>query len=83
MTVVWSRRLYGPRAMAFSAWLFALGPNLLAHGSLVTMEMPLVAGMTGAFFLFWRFLRDRPAARLLGGRGASRGWRSRASSPPC
>lgn len=72
LTVGWSRRLYGPRAMAFSAWLFALGPNLLAHGSLVTMEMPLVAGTTGTFFVFWRFLqnsgrRDFWAAALLSG----------------
>ena len=40
LTAWWSRRLYGPRAMTLAAWFFALGPNLLAHGSLVTMELP-------------------------------------------
>ena len=52
----WSRLLYGPRAMALSAWLFALSPNLIAHGGLVTMEMPVMAAITGMLFLFWAFL---------------------------
>ena len=56
LTAWWSRRLYGPRAMALSAWFFALGPNLLAHGSLVTMELPLLAAGTAVFLCFWRFL---------------------------
>lgn len=58
LTVAWSGALYGPRAMAFAAWLFALSPNLLAHGALVTMELPLVASTTGVFWLFWHFLRS-------------------------
>ncbi|HEX8202955.1 MAG TPA: glycosyltransferase family 39 protein [Isosphaeraceae bacterium] len=61
-TAAWSRRLYGPRAMALAAALFALSPNLLAHGALATMELPLLACTTGVFFLFWEFLRTgRPA----------------------
>jgi 4-amino-4-deoxy-L-arabinose transferase-like glycosyltransferase len=43
--------------MALSAWLFALEPNLLAHGGLVTMELPLVACTTAICFLFWHFLQ--------------------------
>jgi 4-amino-4-deoxy-L-arabinose transferase-like glycosyltransferase len=63
LTAAWSRLLYGPRAMAAAAWLFALSPNLLAHGALVTMELPLVAGTVATFLLFWRFLQanDRRA----------------------
>jgi 4-amino-4-deoxy-L-arabinose transferase-like glycosyltransferase len=52
----WSRRLYGPRAMALAAWLFALSPNLIAHGGLATMELPLLASTTCTLFLFWTFL---------------------------
>jgi Dolichyl-phosphate-mannose-protein mannosyltransferase len=59
ITVWWSRRLYGPCAMALAASLFALSPNLLAHGSLMTMEMPLIAATVGVFFLFWSFLTQR------------------------
>lgn len=56
VTVHWSRRLYGSRAMLFAAWLFALSPNLLAHGSLTTMEMPVVAAWVGACYCFWLYL---------------------------
>lgn len=60
-TSLWARWLYGPRAMAMAAWLFALGPNLLAHGALATMEMPLVGASAGVYLFFWRFLEhDRP-----------------------
>lgn len=57
-TTFWSRQSYGPRAMTLAAWLFALSPNLLAHGALITMEMPLVAATTAMFYLFWRFLEN-------------------------
>jgi 4-amino-4-deoxy-L-arabinose transferase-like glycosyltransferase len=57
ITAAWARWLYGPRAMAMAAWLFALGPNLLAHGPLATMEMPLLVCTTAMYALFWRFLR--------------------------
>ncbi len=58
-TTVWARLLYGPRAMVCAAWLFTLSPNLLAHGAIATMEMPLVACSTGVFFSFWRFLQTQ------------------------
>jgi len=72
LTATWSRLLYGPRAMALAAALFCLSPNLLAHGSLVTMELPLLACTTGIFLLFWRFLQTSDerlfwAAAALGG----------------
>jgi 4-amino-4-deoxy-L-arabinose transferase-like glycosyltransferase len=66
LTACWSRRLHGPRAMALAAWLFALSPNLLAHGGLVTMEMPLTAAAAAAFLLFWRFLRTGNRGEFLG-----------------
>ena len=58
LTTAWSRRSHGPRAMALAAWLFALSPNLIAHGALATMELPLVAGITAMFWFFWRFLES-------------------------
>lgn len=58
VTAAWSRSLYGPWAMAASAWWFALSPNLLAHGALLTMELPIVAAWGASFFLFWRFLES-------------------------
>jgi 4-amino-4-deoxy-L-arabinose transferase-like glycosyltransferase len=62
-TAAWARRSYGPRAAILASWLFALSPNLLAHGALATMEGPLVACVAAMLFLFWRFLAtgSRPA----------------------
>ncbi|GAC1471989.1 MAG: hypothetical protein NVSMB9_18690 [Isosphaeraceae bacterium] len=65
ITVYWSRLLHGPRAMALTAWLFALSPNLLAHGSLVTMELPLVACTSAVFFFYWKYLKNGRALDFL------------------
>ena len=59
LTAAWSRQSHGPRAMALAAWLFALSPNLIAHGTLATMELPLVAATTAMFWFFWRFLDSK------------------------
>lgn len=52
----WAWLLNGPWAMALAAWLYALSPNLLAHGSLLTMEAPVTVASTAAFMAFWSFL---------------------------
>ena len=57
IVAAWARRLYGPRAMAAASAITALGPNLLAHGTLATNEMPMAAGSAAVFFGFWTFLR--------------------------
>lgn len=72
LTSYWARQLYGPKAMALAAVVFTLSPNLLAHGTLVTMEMPLVAGSSLMLLGFWSFLksgrrRDFWATAALGG----------------
>lgn len=69
VTAWWSLRLYGVRAMAFAAWLFALSPNLIAHGSLATMEMPLIASTAVLFALFWKFLATGKPAWFLAAAG--------------
>ena len=67
LTTWWSREIYDPRAMAFAAVLFAISPNLLAHGSLATMEFPLIAGTTAMALLFWRFLETGSRRALVAG----------------
>ncbi len=62
LTTFWARQLHGPPAMALAGALFALSPNLIAHGSLVTMETPLVAATAGVFWMAWKFLETGRAA---------------------
>ena len=72
LTAWWSRLLYGPRAMAFAAWIVHPQPEPAGAWALATMEFPLLACTTGMFLLFWRFLQTgdrRPfwGAAVLGG----------------
>ncbi len=69
LTSWWSRVRYGPRAMAFSAWLFALSPNLIGHGAILTMEMPIIATTVAVFALFMRFLETGRRALFFGAAG--------------
>ncbi|MBN1960728.1 MAG: glycosyltransferase family 39 protein [Deltaproteobacteria bacterium] len=45
---IWSYRLFGPAAAAFTAVLAAFEPNLIAHSSLATLDV----GATAFFILF-------------------------------
>ncbi|MDR3618888.1 MAG: glycosyltransferase family 39 protein [Paludisphaera borealis] len=58
LTAWWARRLNGSKAMAAAAWLYALSPNLIAHGSLITMETPLTTASTAMLMAFWAYLND-------------------------
>jgi len=54
ITFLWARDLFGPMAGAFAAGLYAFCPNLLAHGMLVTTDVPLATFGLLTLYLFWR-----------------------------
>src|SRR2546422_3302120 len=41
VTFLWATDLFGPSAGVFAAGLYAFSPNLLAHGMLVTSDVPV------------------------------------------
>ena len=51
---LWAHDMFGPRAGLFALALCAFSPNLLAHGMLVTTDVPLAVFMTIALYLFWK-----------------------------
>lgn len=53
----WARQLYGNAAGLFALALFAFCPNFLAHGRLVTTDVPIAFTMLLSLFLFDRALR--------------------------
>ncbi len=59
----WSRSLYGTAGGLLSLAVYALCPNLLAHGRLITTDAAAAAFMLGATFLFWRYLERPTGAR--------------------
>jgi hypothetical protein len=53
----WSYELYGRNGALLSVGLFVFDPNLLAHGQLVTADLPAALMTTMALYHFWQFLK--------------------------
>jgi len=53
----WSYELYGRNGALLSLALYVFDPNLLAHGQLVTADLPAALMTTMALYHFWQFLR--------------------------
>ncbi|HEY4283813.1 MAG TPA: glycosyltransferase family 39 protein, partial [Chthoniobacterales bacterium] len=55
----WSGRFHGNAAAAYlSCALIAFDPNFIAHGSLITSDVPLSLFLTGAVYFYWRLCRS-------------------------
>lgn len=70
-TFFWARDMFGAPAGFFAAGLYAFCPNLLAHGMLVTTDVPLAAFTVLTLYLFWK-RRDFYAGLALGAAMASK-----------
>jgi hypothetical protein len=53
----WSYELYGRDGAILSLSLYVFDPNLLAHGQLVTADLPAALMVTMALYHFWHFLK--------------------------
>jgi dolichyl-phosphate-mannose-protein mannosyltransferase len=53
----WSHELYGRNGALLSLSLYVFDPNLLAHGQLVTADLPAALMITMALYHFWHFLK--------------------------
>lgn len=51
---LWARDMFGPASGLFAVALYAFSPNLIAHGMLITTDVPLAGFMTLALYLFWK-----------------------------
>jgi outer membrane protein assembly factor BamB len=58
----WARWLYDERAAALAVLLTATMPQVLAHSSLATTDLPLTATLCWALYAFARWV-DRPSVR--------------------
>jgi hypothetical protein len=62
----WAADLGGDKAGLLALGLYALDPNVVAHGSLVTTDMAVTALGLLTFFLLHRYLHHPSRARLAG-----------------
>ena len=53
----WSYDLYGRNGALLSLSLYVFDPNVLAHGQLVTADLPAALMTTVALYHFWQFLK--------------------------
>lgn len=65
LTGLFAHRLWGPRAGLLAVGLAAFDPNLVAHGSLMGLDLPLTLWVTGAFFGVSELIRTRRVAWLV------------------
>ena len=54
ITFLWARDMFGPVAGIFALTLYAFCPNLLAHGMLVTTDIPVATFSILTLYLFWK-----------------------------
>lgn len=54
VTYCWARDLFGKPAGLAAATMYAFSPNLLAHGMLITTDVPLAVFTVLTLYLFWR-----------------------------
>jgi dolichyl-phosphate-mannose-protein mannosyltransferase len=55
---LWARDMFGYASGLFALALFAFSPNLLAHGMLVTTDVPVAVFITLTLYLLWRSLES-------------------------
>ena len=69
MITAWAAHLYGWPSAVATAVLFAFSPEMLAHGHLVTLDMPGALGFATCVWATWWLLRKPRFGRaaLLGG----------------
>lgn len=63
LVLLWATRLYGETAGLVALALFAFSPSLLAHGHLVTTDVPGALGLLAVSYSGWRFVENPVMAR--------------------
>jgi hypothetical protein len=63
LVFLWSRELYGPVAAVGACAIYALEPDILAHGSLVGTDLGTAVAMLLTLWLWQRFCRAPTSAR--------------------
>jgi hypothetical protein len=63
---LWARDMFGREAGLFALALYAFSPNLLAHGMLVTTDVPVAVFMLLTLYLLWRQSQQPSLMRSVG-----------------
>jgi len=62
----WGRQAAGPAAATAALVLLLFDPNILAHGRLITNDIPLTLWLTLVFYSYWRWARGGRLLAVVG-----------------
>ncbi len=63
---LWAREWLGTRAAVFALVVYALEPNELAHGTVITTDLGVTCFIVGTLYFAWRLRRNWALADLAG-----------------
>jgi 4-amino-4-deoxy-L-arabinose transferase-like glycosyltransferase len=69
---LWARQMFGPASGLYALALYAFSPNLLAHGMLVTTDVPVAVFVILTLYLTWK-QAQQPSALWSAGIGLATG----------
>ncbi|MCX8189963.1 MAG: glycosyltransferase family 39 protein [Candidatus Diapherotrites archaeon] len=55
---LWARDAFGPRAGIFALILYCFEPNIIAHGSIATLDIPMTFFLFSSFYTMWKFIKS-------------------------
>ena len=55
----WAKELFGQTAGLFALFLFTFNPDILAHSSLVTLDIGVSAFIFATIYFLWKFVKSR------------------------
>lgn len=56
---LWAKELYGYKGALFSLFLYVFNPNILAHSSLITIDIGASCIIFLSIYCFWKYLNNR------------------------
>jgi hypothetical protein len=61
----WSRELYGYKGALFALLLYVFNPNILAHSSLITMDIGVSLTIFFSIYCLWKYLKKQNAFSII------------------
>jgi len=62
---LWAKELYGYPGALFALFLYVFNPNILAHSSLITIDIGASCMIFLSIYCFWKYLNNRNRASMM------------------
>lgn len=55
---LWAKDAFGPKAGILALVLYCFEPNIIAHGSIATLDIPMTFFVFASFYTMWKFMQN-------------------------